>query len=441
MIKVRLFLPFFFVIFFTYSCIQEKEQVNVDVSNNTAINEENNKLAKIEKGFTNKTEINIEPDKTVILDASPVIDKLYNGPAMEITVVRANENRTGVYQTKGIRDIPEIKWNFKAESILRNSPAIAGGNLYLGSDDFYFYCIDLETGEKKWSKYVGAAVMSTPFYKDGIIYFDSAVQKLYACNAETGEDIWNIDTDNKIMAIHIIDENILYYCTNGSKITALKIPDREVLWDFDGDGSFTTDSMLFFENKIIYGTRKKYLYCLDKYNGNLIWSNDLEFGVRTSAVIYENIIIIAGANSVNNNEIGYCTSLNKENGKIEWNFKINDSENNKNYISSSPAIYDDKVYFGSGNSYFYALDANTGELVWQFKTQDSISSSPSIAEGIVYFGSHDGHLYALNTETGELKWKYYFGYKIFSSPVIMNGVVYITTADLKNEGFYLYALH
>ena len=53
------------------------------------------------------------------------------------------------------------------------------------------------------------------------------------------------------------------------------------------------------------------------------------------------------------------------------------------------------VYFGSIDSYLYALDIKTGKEKWKFKTGDWISSSPAVANGIVYFGSSDGYLYAV----------------------------------------------
>src|SRR5262245_46224326 len=33
---------------------------------------------------------------------------------------------------------------------------------------------------------------------------------------------------------------------------------------------------------------------------------------------------------------------------------------------ASPIVYNNRVYIGNGNGYLYALDANTGTLVWQY---------------------------------------------------------------------------
>ena len=49
-----------------------------------------------------------------------------------------------------------------------------------------------------------------------------------------------------------------------------------------------------------------------------------------------------------------------------------------------------------------ALDANTGKLTWEVETKDAVEASPLLHEGVLYAGSHDGNFYALDAQTGEL---------------------------------------
>src|SRR5258708_26769786 len=45
---------------------------------------------------------------------------------------------------------------------------------------------------------------------------------------------------------------------------------------------------------------------------------------------------------------------------------------------------------------------------WKFKTERIIEawfSSPTVSDDMLYFGSDDSYMYALNALTGELKWK------------------------------------
>ena len=126
----------------------------------------------------------------------------------------------------------------------------------------------------------------------------------------------------------------------------------------------------------------------------------------------------------------YLYALNAD-GSLKWKYATG------GWISSSPAVgADGTVYIGSGDSYLYALNAD-GSLKWKYETGGSIQSSPAVgADGTVYIGSDDSYLYALNTD-GSLKWKYETGDSIQSSPAVgADGTVYIGSADS-----YLYALN
>jgi outer membrane protein assembly factor BamB len=96
------------------------------------------------------------------------------------------------------------------------------------------------------------------------------------------------------------------------------------------------------------------------------------------------------------------------------------------------------VFVGSWDSYFYALDADSGTLKWKFKTgedpdihnQQGIQSSAAVMDGMVFFGCRDGHLYALDEIRGEQKWSYSTkGSWVIASPAVRDGKVYFTTSD------------
>jgi polyvinyl alcohol dehydrogenase (cytochrome) len=46
------------------------------------------------------------------------------------------------------------------------------------------------------------------------------------------------------------------------------------------------------------------------------------------------------------------------------------------------------------------------QSAWVFPTGDVVSASPAVVDGVVYTGSWDGYFYALDAETGQLKWKF-----------------------------------
>jgi outer membrane protein assembly factor BamB len=62
------------------------------------------------------------------------------------------------------------------------------------------------------------------------------------------------------------------------------------------------------------------------------------------------------------------------------------------------------VYFGSHDDKVYALDAETGALIWWYTTESNVWPSPAVAGGIVYTGDYASNVYALDAETGALIW-------------------------------------
>jgi len=91
---------------------------------------------------------------------------------------------------------------------------------------------------------------------------------------------------------------------------------------------------------------------------------------------------------------------------------------------SSPAVANGVVYIGSYDFNIYAINANSGLLIWRYQTEDEVVSSPAVADGVVYTCSLDGNIYALSTNGGQLLWKYSVR-ACYSSPTVANGVVYI----------------
>lgn len=84
------------------------------------------------------------------------------------------------------------------------------------------------------------------------------------------------------------------------------------------------------------------------------------------------------------------------------------------------------VYFGANNYKFYALDANTGAKKWEFAASEKVWGDAALDEAgtTIYFGSLDQNLYALDANTGAKKWSYPAGGLVVSTPLITGGNVY-----------------
>ena len=76
------------------------------------------------------------------------------------------------------------------------------------------------------------------------------------------------------------------------------------------------------------------------------------------------------------------------------------------------------VVVGSQDGTVYGLDAQSGWVVWRFRTGKAVISSPCVVDGVVYVGSADNNVYALEAKTGRQVWKYATEGQVNSSPAV-----------------------
>jgi outer membrane protein assembly factor BamB len=74
--------------------------------------------------------------------------------------------------------------------------------------------------------------------------------------------------------------------------------------------------------------------------------------------------------------------------------------------------------------FLVAVDAETGKEVWRFEGPAS-ESSALVVDRTVYLGTWDHHLYALNARTGRLRWRYQADDELNSAPAYAHGTVYV----------------
>ena len=93
---------------------------------------------------------------------------------------------------------------------------------------------------------------------------------------------------------------------------------------------------------------------------------------------------------------GYSPSAAPDTPHLLWTF---DTEQR---LFGSPIVYDSTVY-QVGRGFLFALDAETGDILWSSRVP-VVGSTPFVTEEYLYVGTCNG-IAALNSKTGELLWQ------------------------------------
>lgn len=120
---------------------------------------------------------------------------------------------------------------------------------------------------------------------------------------------------------------------------------------------------------------------------------------------------------------GIVFALDAETGDYLYSFETEDK------IWGTPAVEGNTLYIGSFDKKVYALSTKDLTKKWEYATEGSIIATPLVYNGTVYIGSMDRNLYALDASTGSLKWKFTGKNWFWAEPVVYNDMIYAGCLD------------
>lgn len=94
-----------------------------------------------------------------------------------------------------------------------------------------------------------------------------------------------------------------------------------------------------------------------------------------------------------------------------------------------PVVSDGLAYVGDYDGVLYAIDAQTGQTAWRYKTGGLIYHTACVFGDKVFTGSQDGQLHAVAAKTGQRAWTFATGRGIVSAPCALDGRVFVTSKD------------
>ncbi len=187
------------------------------------------------------------------------------------------------------------------------------------------------------------------------------------------------------------------------------------VWKFKCEDEIRGKAPSADDTTLYVGVYDNNIYALDLKDGKFKWKFASDGGIAGKPAVYKDRLIFGSEDRV-----AYAIT---NSGRMIWTCPT------EGRIRSSPVAAYDHAFFGSDDHRLYAVNTKTGRVIWRFEAMGPIRSSPALGDELVYVGSEDHHLYAVDLSSGASRWKFRANRPITSSPVLHDGMVIVGSTD------------
>jgi outer membrane protein assembly factor BamB len=306
-----------------------------------------------------------------------------------------------------------IAWAVETPRQGYNSPVINGNRVFItGADEQAreLYCYDLNTGRQLWLL-AATSISGSP-------------AQMPKTTTDTGLAASTVATNGKQVCAIFASGDLLCADMDGKRLWAknLGVPDNHYGY---------ASSLLVFGNLLIVqydNNNSPRLIALDMATGAERWSK-----ARADKITWSSPIIAYVNSSPQLVLMGNpgITAYNPNSGEQYWRVEGLSGE-----VASSPCSAGGLVFGASEYASLIAVDAASGQTLWEANDYLPEVSSPVATADYVYLATSYGVLACYDAKTGELKHSHELNTEFYSSPVITEGKLYV----FSNSGqMYIYS--
>jgi outer membrane protein assembly factor BamB/predicted MPP superfamily phosphohydrolase len=247
--------------------------------------------------------------------------------------------------------------------------------------------------QKEWAQ---VKLYQHDFAADTTHYFrpSYAVNKIYK-NVKT---VWQYNDNSDIGSGVAVNKNLVIVSNSNGQVYALNLKNGKKVWTFSTKGKIYSTPAVENDLAVVASTDDN-IYCLNAKNGKLVWKFETKKPIVANPLIKNGVAFIGAGD-------GHFRALDLKSGKLKWDyFGV------KGFVVTKPLFYKDKIYFGSWGTEFYALNAETGALVWKWNNGSSnrmyspAACYPVATDGKIFIVAPDRYMTVLDAENGNVIWR------------------------------------
>lgn len=242
--------------------------------------------------------------------------------------------------------------------------------------------------------------LSLPFEKKTYGPSNQELRPDFTINKEYAnvQRVWHCSLKGGIYSTPVTDGRSLFIGDDVGCLYSLNLKSGKTNWTFN-TGMRIVGSPAVSEGVVVFGSANYNIYGLDARTGKELWHISTNQAVMGAATIENGIAYIGGGD-------GRMFAIDIHTGKIKWSF-----DELKNYVLTRPLVYNQKLYFGTWDTHFYALNLADGSLAWKWNNGNGnpklspASVWPVAANGKIFITAPDRYFTCLDAETGEQVWR------------------------------------
>ena len=310
---------------------------------------------------------------------------------------------------------PEVVYKYRGGQT-GSSPCLAsvGGKnlLIVGSYDRNVYAYDAFTGQEQWRFTTGDAVTATPCFAvvagEPMLFVASSDRTIYAVNPVTGKQQDSQGRQMWTLRLYEWAETVSPGVMGEPMVAS--VAGKQIL--------FLT--AWINDRRSSGNVQQSTAYALNPESGEILWKAEIGSG-RASAptlgqVKGEPAIFVI-------HEAGTVHAFSAKDGKPLWPKPFVGQYEIRSGVSYAEIVGRRLLFFGSRLWSAFCIDADTAQVVWEFRVGTWIDSTPAILRNgeraTVIFGDYQQVLHGVDALTGKKLWKYRsYGY-FSASPVLV----------------------
>ena len=376
-------------------------------------------------------------------------------------------------------------WQVEVGGPISATPVIADGVVYVGSYDGNLYALDLRTGELRWRYATGATVLEPnlkiPLGITGsaavigdTVYAGDATATVHAVDVATGKARWTTKVDDQpqasIWSSPVVSQGRVYIGVASvakevgfrGSVVALHAATGKIAWQTymvpkgaDGAGVFEVPAIDEQRGRLYVGTQNAYtanpapygnpisVVALDIENGEVTWAFNAPPGGGHTAPT-EDVAFSASPNLFSaeiggrqrdlvgeGQKSGVYWALDRDTGDVVWKSTVSPA-GFLGGMEGTSAVGNGMIVVPATNwpdangpaaGMVTGLDAATGKTVWSAKQSAPAASPAAISNDLVFHAGLDGILHAYDLAGGEEVWHQDLGASVSGGIALADDVV------------------